>query len=51
MKDEAVSIIKVENRDLQGTKIPGIQNYHSVQFQEKKLMFVLWSWKWGFTSI
>ena len=39
MKDAAVSVIKVENRDLQGIKIPGIQNYHSVQFQEKKMMF------------
>ena len=39
MKDAGASVIKVENRDLKGTKIPGIQNYHSVQFQEKKMFW------------
>ena len=39
MKNAAVSVIKVADIDLQGKKIPGIQDYHSVQFNEKKMIF------------
>ena len=39
MKNVAVSVIKVVNQELKGEKIPGIQSYHSVEFQEKEMIF------------
>ena len=39
MKDGAVAVIRVTDTDLEGQKIKNIQNYHSVEFKKKEMVF------------
>ena len=48
MKDAAVSVIMVENRDPQGTKISGIQNYHLLNSRKRRCFGGIMELEMGF---